>query len=399
MAMLNYICVAYLLVIGAPQVFAANKGVQKQGDPVSGESKRTNRPHLLTPPARLGHPVGPEPPKMCEYVEIRGQVRVPGRRLYPPRAFANTEDGVVALLLPQGATGPRTPHSKQSLIVPMKKSDGYVFLTTLAMDHDGVNRAFLKSGWRVAHKSGDTGFQLIALATGEALGVVGTKAGGFQVEMMPLSERARTQFYLIQGRCWNSPIHLYNSASDTILGVVLESGTCRFVAKACPSNIHEQWPGGSALDFKTSKPYSSRDHLSFARYLATGPSDSDGDGHDAVECGGDDCDDDNPRRFPGNTEVCDLHGMDEDCNLDTFGTRDVDGDGHVDRGCFNRDPKSGEIVSVGTDCNDNNPAIVPGAIIYISDSEIEVCGSGRERLPATQRAVRQPNGTAVVQAR
>ncbi|MBK7777969.1 MAG: hypothetical protein IPI43_28295 [Sandaracinaceae bacterium] len=33
--------------------------------------------------------------------------------------------------------------------------------------------------------------------------------------------------------------------------------------------------------------------------------DMDGDGHDAVACGGDDCDDTDADRFPGNPETCD----------------------------------------------------------------------------------------------
>lgn|GEM_PF-4635131 len=55
--------------------------------------------------------------------------------------------------------------------------------------------------------------------------------------------------------------------------------------------------------------------------------DADGDGSDAVACGGDDCDDDNARRFPGKAEVCDEQGLDEDCDPVTFGCRDQDDDG------------------------------------------------------------------------
>lgn len=66
--------------------------------------------------------------------------------------------------------------------------------------------------------------------------------------------------------------------------------------------------------------------------------DADGDGRDSVGSGGDDCDDNNSGRFPGNTEVCDLHGVDEDCDFQTSGTRDADGDGENSSACFNWGP-------------------------------------------------------------
>jgi hypothetical protein len=42
------------------------------------------------------------------------------------------------------------------------------------------------------------------------------------------------------------------------------------------------------------------------------PLDKDGDGHPPQVCGGDDCDDNDPDRFPGNPEVCD--GKDNNCD-------------------------------------------------------------------------------------
>lgn len=73
--------------------------------------------------------------------------------------------------------------------------------------------------------------------------------------------------------------------------------------------------------------------------------DADGDGAHAMECGGADCDDSDPGRFPGNPEICDTEGRDEDCDAATIGTRDIDGDGVVDALCCNGD-------RCGQDCDD-----------------------------------------------
>ncbi len=85
--------------------------------------------------------------------------------------------------------------------------------------------------------------------------------------------------------------------------------------------------------------------------------DADGDGHRARECGGDDCDDSDPLRYPGNVEVCDTAAHDEDCDPATFGVRDSDSDGFPDGACCNLD---GETMRCGDDCDDSRSAVHPG---------------------------------------
>lgn len=94
--------------------------------------------------------------------------------------------------------------------------------------------------------------------------------------------------------------------------------------------------------------------------------DVDGDGYDAVACGGNDCDDANDARYPGATEVCDQDDVDEDCNPATFGTTDVDGDTYVDAACCN----GGATRLCGTDCDDTLAGIHPNLP--------EVCNGGDE---------------------
>lgn len=87
------------------------------------------------------------------------------------------------------------------------------------------------------------------------------------------------------------------------------------------------------------------------------PGDCDGDGHKAPECGGTDCDDNDGDRWPGNPEICDAEGRDEDCNPETFAGEadgDMDGDGYISAMCCN-----GE--DCGDDCDDTDINVNPGA--------------------------------------
>jgi hypothetical protein len=96
-----------------------------------------------------------------------------------------------------------------------------------------------------------------------------------------------------------------------------------------------------------------------AQYLdPAGCPDADADGYTAASCGGTDCDDSDPAVNPGAIEVCD--GIDNDCDgtVDEGCTTcvDADGDGYDDAACG------------GTDCDDTNSFINPGMA--------EVCDNG-----------------------
>ena len=83
--------------------------------------------------------------------------------------------------------------------------------------------------------------------------------------------------------------------------------------------------------------------------------DFDGDGVDAAQCGGTDCDDLDPVRSPAAREICDAENKDEDCDPTTFGTKDVDGDGSIAEACCNGQ-SNGELLC-GTDCDDSAPGV------------------------------------------
>ncbi len=96
--------------------------------------------------------------------------------------------------------------------------------------------------------------------------------------------------------------------------------------------------------------------------------DMDGDGFGDANCldrrgvpTGEDCDDANERRYPGALEVCDADDVDEDCDLNTRGSRDGDTDGVEDALCCNPTPTGSGRLNCGLDCDDSLDGVRPTA--------------------------------------
>jgi hypothetical protein len=107
--------------------------------------------------------------------------------------------------------------------------------------------------------------------------------------------------------------------------------------------------------------------------------DEDGDGVDAMFAGGQDCDDRDRRRYPGEPEVCDANHVDEDCNPATGGVRDADGDGHSACMCHNGSP------APRCDCDDNRASSHHGSVDVCNGHDDDCDGRIDEELTGCRR--------------
>jgi len=127
--------------------------------------------------------------------------------------------------------------------------------------------------------------------------------------------------------------------------------------------------------------------------------DADSDGVDGAQCGGLDCDDDNPARHHGAEELC--NGIDEDCDefvdenaadASTWYT-DTDDDGYGSDSSARRacDQPAGT-VSTGGDSDDNDPTIYPGAPDCLETWYRDSDGDGYGRSWTSVTACDEPAG-------
>lgn len=324
----------------------------------------------------------------------------------PARKFSIGTGGRIALLY---STTPSLPaneaHNVNVAVIPLRKPNGeYVYSTSVPIKWNELSPAILNASWKII--VGDEGsFYLSSASTGELIGVDAPSTGALPVaKMMPASEGFKTKLYLYRQGAGNRPkLFLYNPSYRVFIGrKMINARTVSLVAIKVSDYQARRIPQGVSFgwDFKTDRnfnPHGPNNILvSYLAYLSSLPVDVDGDGYSPVEYGGNDCDDSNPQIHPGKTEICDPLGVDEDCDPSTCGKMDRDHDGYIDIACYNIDPRTGVITSQGDDCNDQNPAIYPGMMYYISDKRIGVCGLGEFDVDDNHIAVYQPNGTAIV---
>ena len=307
-------------------------------------------------------------------------------------------------------------YAMKSLVFYPDLSEGELvayYVTPMERGHDANSSGFTiqkinlqeaanykKVNWRIEPQA-DGSITLLSLRYKAYLSLQNSAQGqvtGQLIDSARVTDPMKIKFVFYRtGRTVNTPIAIYHPATKTFLNVesnpsfssyrrdefsALGSRTQKLPVRFIGTTAPMAWGMGDVFSLRN-----------FFRFTAPGIGpDQDGDGHKAPDCNGDDCDDNDANRFPGNREKADANGHDEDCECN-FELVDKDGDGFYDINSFNicRDGSR----KAGTDCDDNNAAIRPGAMIFISASEAEICGRGKVSARTGMKFIRQQNGTAL----
>lgn len=260
----------------------------------------------------------------------------------------------------------------------------------------------ITAAWNI-ETAGSAGFKISTTGTKKYLRVKRTGAVGTEKISLTTDKNDLSTNWIIYSGTDNG-ITFYNPAYNIFLGRKVQDRKILLIAFSYRDYGNEALRQIIIINWDLYNQSATPDEINFCfenkyyhsmRYILTRPArDADGDGHESLLCGGDDCDDADAAKYPGNVEVCDAYGYDEDCNDATYGLRDQDGDGYFDYRCFNI--VNGVVRSSGNDCDDNNPAIFPGQHIFVSETTVDICGKGVFDLAVGFIAVKQPNGTAIV---
>jgi hypothetical protein len=282
-------------------------------------------------------------------------------------------------------------------VTPMER--GHV--NSVGYDIQKVNINDKNLSWRI-ETSMDGTFSLYSLRYKAYLSLQPLSSGkivGQLIDSGRVNDAMKIKFVLYRtGRTVNTPILFYHPNTKTFLSVENNPAFSAYRTNelAAVSNKTQKLPvkfigtsGGMAWDMGDVFGINNT-----IRFHAPGISpDADGDGHKALDCNGDDCDDNDPNRFPGNPEKADATGHDEDC-VCNYELVDKDHDGFYDINSFNI--CEGGRIERGTDCDDNNPSIRPGVIMYISATEAQRCGDANKlKARPNMHFIRQQDGTAL----
>lgn len=225
----------------------------------------------------------------------------------------------------------------------------------------GKNMILNKQQRRMQVKKGFT-----IILTMFALALLGLQSVAYAAVTITKAEwRADRQRLDVRATEGNGSAKLTATYNGKTYAMVYKSEERRYELKLAPICYDKSVTVKSTTGASASKAVTVKEGSS-AGYVcsATPCPDADGDGYTAKTCGGTDCNDANPAVHPGATETCG-DGIDQNCDGADLACPEVDKDA------------DGFTVTQG-DCNDNNSSIYPGATEVPCDGVDQNCNGAAD---------------------